>query len=504
MLDKITKIFKTSLIYGLSNMFAKAAGVLLLPIHLQYFTVEEYGRLGLMLISAMFISSVLISGQNQAIIRFSNIPEYVSRRKSYFFSVFFVIGLWSILLVAILLFFQEALASLFPQPENYREPIKLTAYLTGIMMLNNVLTNKLRADENPVMFFWGGFVKLLGIIGGTVWFVIYAGWNIEGVLLATIIGEVAAFFVMLPPIIKAIRIKFESELLKESFKFGLPLIFSVIALNFLVGIDRYIIQYLTDEYQLGLYELAYRITGTINMFVVMPLNLTIFPVAYKIYKKDNDRYYYSKMMTFAMILMVLPTLAVALFGQEIVWIFDRSTNYYEAAEIVPYLASSYVFVGMTIIAALGMYLTGKTKTVAVVNFLVSLLNVVLNFALIPVIGVKGAAVATVISYIVLYKVSYLYSRKFYGFSFEFRKIYSLLAFTVLLYFIGILPGFENIYLNTIYKSGIIIFLPISLFFTGYFAPHEKEAILKILKSLKSPADLVNLVKGFISGDINIK
>lgn len=504
MLDKITKIFKTSLIYGLSNMFAKAAGILLLPIHLQYFSVEEYGRLGLMLITAMFVSSVLISGQNQAIIRFSNIPEYAAKRRSYFFTIFLVIGLWSVVIVAVMLLFNDSVASLFPQPENYIEPLRLTAWLTGIMMLNNVLTNKLRADEKPGIFFWGGFVKLLGIIGGTVWFVIYAGWNIEGVLLANIIGEVAGFGVMLPGILKSMKIRFENEMLRESLKFGVPLIFSVIALNFLVGIDRYIIQYLTDEYQLGLYELAYRITGTINMFVVMPLNLTIFPVAYKIYKKENDLYYYSKMMTFAMILMVLPTLAVALFGQEIVWIFDRSTNYYEAAEIVPYLASSYVFVGMTIIAALGMYLTGKTKTVAIVNFLVSVLNVVLNFALIPIIGVKGAAVATVISYIVLYKVSYLYSRKFCGFSFEFRKIYSLLFFAIMLYFAGTLPGFENIYLNVFYKFGLVILLPISLFFTGYFAPHEKEAILKLLKSLRSPADLVNLVKGFISGDINIK
>jgi len=501
MLDKITKIFKTSLIYGLSNMAAKASGVILLPIHLSFFSVEEYGRLGIMLITMQFVSSVLIMGQNQAVIRFSNIQEYYPKRESFFFTVFvymtFIIGLIVLLGYVTIDFF----ASISPQPEVYRLVIELTVYLTGITMFNNVFTNKLRADEKPVYFASAGLVKLVFIIFFTFYLVVNLGMNIEGVLYANIYGEIAAFLVMLPGMIKGMKIKFEGTILKESLKFGIPLIFSVIALNFLVGIDRYIIQYLTNEYQLGLYELAYRITGTINMFVIMPLNLTIFPVAYKIYKKENDLYYYSKMMTFSMILMVLPTLAVSLFGQEIVWIFDKSTNYYESAEIVPYLAASYVFVGMTIIAALGMYLTGKTKTVAVVNFLVSLLNVGLNFLLIPYLGVKGAAIATVISYIVLYKVSYFYSKKFCGFKFEFRKIYSLILLGVILYFVGILPAFENIYINVVYKILVVAAFPFVLFFAGYFAPHEKEAILKILRSLKSPADVMKLLKGFISGEI---
>lgn len=503
MLDKITKIFKTSLIYGLSSMAMKASGIILLPIHLRFFSVEEYGRLGIMLLTVQLLSAILVIGQNQAVIRYSNIDEYKNEKGSYMFSLLLFLVLLTAGIIIVGKLSQNFLISISPQPEQYRDLINITIYLTAITMLNSVLTNKLRADDRPVYYAVAGMLKLVVIIVLTFYLIVHIGMNIEGVLYANLAGEIFSVLIVIPAMFRKIEYRFNSPLLTDSLRFGIPLVFSAIALNFLNGIDRYILQYISSEYELGLYELAYRIGGIISMFVVIPMNLAVVPVAYRIYKKPNDLYYYSKMMTFSLIVIAWPTLFISLFGKEIIMIFDKSANFYASASIVPYLALSYVFVGMTIISSLGLYLTGKTKIIAVLNFIVAMINVALNFILIPYYGATGAAIATVIAYIILYKISYYYSKKYHGFYFEFRKIYALLTFGIILYFIGILPDIENFYINIAYKLFIVALFPVIPVFTGYFAPHEKAAIMRILKSVKSPREFFKLLKGFFAGDLNL-
>ncbi len=50
MLDKLKYLIKHSFIYSISNIVSKASGIILLPLYTNYFSVGEYGRLGLILV----------------------------------------------------------------------------------------------------------------------------------------------------------------------------------------------------------------------------------------------------------------------------------------------------------------------------------------------------------------------------------------------------------------------------------------------------------------------
>ena len=54
----------------------------------------------------------------------------------------------------------------------------------------------------------------------------------------------------------------------------------------------------------------------------------------------------------------------------------------------------------------------KTKQLAYVTILVSLLNILLNYLWIPVFGFEGAAFATMTSMLVQFLVTWLWSTKF--------------------------------------------------------------------------------------------
>ena len=132
-------------------------------------------------------------------------------------------------------------------------------------------------------------------------------------------------------------------------------------MNLLNWSDRYILKLLTAYSTLGLYELAYKVAGILNMFFIVPFSLTLLPIAYKFYKQEGDKLFYSKILTFFSFVMFWAGLALSIFGKEIVHLFALNQSYYPAYEVVPLLTLSYCVFGMSLVTALGLYLTGKTK-----------------------------------------------------------------------------------------------------------------------------------------------
>ena len=70
MLDNIKYTFKHTVIYSLGNIATKLIGIILLPLYTRHITVTEYGVLGILEITIMILTQVLILGQSQTFLRF--------------------------------------------------------------------------------------------------------------------------------------------------------------------------------------------------------------------------------------------------------------------------------------------------------------------------------------------------------------------------------------------------------------------------------------------------
>ena len=83
--------------------------------------------------------------------------------------------------------------------------------------------------------------------------------------------------------------------------------------------------------------------------------------------------------------------------------------YWSGLSIVPWLLLAYWFQGWYINFSAGIFIQEKTKRLAQITGLGALITVIVNLALIPVLGMTGAAIATVLSYgtmaVVLYRVA---------------------------------------------------------------------------------------------------
>lgn len=494
MISKFKYFLKHSVVYGISSAAVKASGIILIPIYTKYFTVAEFGRLGLILAVISILVQIVVMGQSQSLLRFINQINYQKKRKSIFFTITIFVVLINILFVIIGETLSPFFAQLFGSIDDYNLSLKIAVFIVAFSIINNIFQSKLRADENSIFFTVLNIIKLVFLIIFTVYLVAFIKNGINGVLYAQLISEILGFIIVLPMMIREMELKFEKKILKESLKFGIPLIFAGLSMTLLNISDRFIIKFLDNESSLGLYELGYRIAGILNMFLVIPMNLTFVPIAYKMYKQPNDKEYFSKIMTYFTFIIVWGALLLSIFSKEILLIFSKSNEFLPAYSIVPFILYSYVFLGMSIISSVGIFLEGKTLYSAIITVVATILNIGLNFILIPKVGIMGAAISTVLSFSLLFALNLIFSNYFYRIIYEYKKLLTLFILSLILLIATYFLPSSYFWIDLIIKVIFVMIFPFILLLFPFYEKKEIELIKKLSGMIYNPQMLFRILK----------
>ncbi len=476
MLDNLKYFAKHSLVYSISSIAAKAMGVVLLPLYSSYLTISDFGVLGIIDATLLIAVEFLNLGQGQALVMLNNSDEYKDKKKSMFFSIF----IFSVFVGTVFIILGEALVPFiykyFKQADEFYFYLRLSIYIIVLRVVNSLFLNKIRADERSVFYSVISLIKLFLTIILAVYFIAFAKTGVVGVLYSYIIAEGVNTILLLPSMFKLMSIRFEKKFITLSIKFGVPLIFGSLAMMLLNVSDRYILKLYTSYATVGLYDLGYRVAGVINMFIIMPFGLALMPIAYKVYGTEGDKRFYSKLMTYLTFVLVWAGLALSVFSREIIKLFALNPTYWDAYKVVPVVVLSYVFFGMRWIASLGMFLTRNTRQVAITTTLASLLNIGLNFWLIPIFGMMAAAYSTLICFILLNLISKFYSDKYFKIEFENMKLIGLIFLGGAIYTISFFINIPTLFITLLLKLLLVILFPVLLYLLKFYEAIELERI----------------------------
>jgi polysaccharide transporter, PST family len=183
------------------------------------------------------------------------------------------------------------------------------------------------------------------------------------------------------------------NLLKES----LPLILSGLTIMIYMRIDQIMLGEMVGDKAVGIYSAATRISE-VWYFIPMAICSSVNPSIYAAKEKSEELYYRRigqllRVMTLSSIIVAVPMTFLS--GTVIVMLFG--SDYAEAGNIlaIHVWASLFVFTG---VGTSSWFVTeGLTHLSFRRTVMGAIINVVLNFFLIPVYGGVGAAIATVIS-----------------------------------------------------------------------------------------------------------
>lgn len=198
--------------------------------------------------------------------------------------------------------------------------------------------------------------------------------------------------------LKIFNWQFNKEVASRFLKDSWPLILSGVVIAIYMRIDQVMIQKMLTTRDVGFYAAAARISEA-WYFIPTAITVSLFPAIVNA-KKISEVLYMSRLqklydiLTWMAIGIAVP---VTIFSDLIIE-FVLGAEYLLSAEVltIHIWAGVAVFLGV----ASGQYLITEnlTKLAFYRTFIGMVLNIILNFVLIPVYGITGSAVATLVSY----------------------------------------------------------------------------------------------------------
>jgi O-antigen/teichoic acid export membrane protein len=158
-----------------------------------------------------------------------------------------------------------------------------------------------------------------------------------------------------------------------------------------------------------------------------------------------------------------------------------------AFKIIPILAISLVIDQFRYNIAFGLNIAKKTHIISIIIISVSIINIILNVILISYFSIYGAAVATLISRIILCIIYYYYSNKYYPVPYELIKIIKLIFLATLFILSAmLLNDLNNYFLIISIKTLILIVFPFTLYFLNFYDEKEIIALKGFWRKWRNP------------------
>ena len=179
------------------------------------------------------------------------------------------------------------------------------------------------------------------------------------------------------------------------FTLAIPTMFHLLANLVLNQSDKLMIQGMMNESDVGIYSLACSFGAVLNT-IWSALNNSWVPFYYEYTRTDQiDKIKYHAKNYIELFTII--AMGFILLSKEVFHIY-ASREFWEGTDLVPLFAIGQYFIFMYSFPVNYEFYNKKTKLVAIGTILAAFCNVTMNFILIKCIGIKGAVVATTLSF----------------------------------------------------------------------------------------------------------
>jgi O-antigen/teichoic acid export membrane protein len=487
MLNKLKHTFKHTIIYSIGNVSLKLIGIVLLPLYTTHLESSEYGAYAILEVTSLILVSVLSFRLSTAMMRWwAGTKEYYNKKSIVFTSFISALAIVLFFNLLVLPFYND-FSILFFSTENYDEYFLILFISVSFEILNLFPMELLRIKEKSTLFIIITISKTLTVLFLNILLIAYYKLGIKGILIGHMTGNILVFLITFPFLRKNMVGKFNFGELRGMLNYGFPLVFTTIAMMLMNLGDRYILKYILGYSEVGIYSIGYKIAGVINLFILQSFKMGFLPIAYKQYgyEKQADRFF-AKVLTYFVFTLVIAGLSLSLFSKEIVIFFSKREEYWSAYQIIPLMSLAFVLQGIQYVFSLGLHYVKKTKYNAFIVLSIAILNIGLNFLLIPRYKIMGAAITTVISWILMSIFFYYFAQREYHIRYEIFKIILLISIGIVLFIISTFFNDINLIFRILIKVLIIVAFPWILYLVGFYEKIEIERITQAWLKWRNP------------------
>ena len=446
---ELKKLASQTAIYGLSSMVGRFLNFLLVPLYTLQFLPEEYGVVTVLYAYVGFFAVILSYGMETAFFNFTR--KEISTEKVYS-TGFFALVTTTLIFTGIAILLAPSIAEIIGYP-NHPEYIRYFVLVLACDTLS-VLPFALLRKQNKALKF--ASIKMLWIavnVGLNLYFVYYGyrqfavgetiflfdpAIGVGYIFMANLIASAFTLLFLLPEF-KFARSKPDFTLLKQMLVYAWPLILVGFAGMINELLDRIILKYLlptdTADFDIGIYGAFYKISIVVTLFV-QAFRFAGEPFFFEKSKDHDATATYAKVMNYFVAICGLVFLTTMLFIHQIAPLIIRQEAYFShkhALTIVPILLMANICLGIYYNLSIWYKLSEKTLLGSTVAVGGAIATIILNLILVPIIGILGSALTTLVAYGGMALAAYFMGQRHYPVPYQLSRILVYLTTAVLLW-----------------------------------------------------------------------
>jgi len=476
------KFTKDVIFLGITQLFNAISGFIILPIITKVLGAENYGIWTQLTVTLALLSPFVLAGFPYSIVRFLPSEKDKKNIQDIVWSTFAIVFFASLIILLFFIYFATSISLFFGCDKIL---VQILPIIIIFSCLNQIFLSTLRALQKIGLYC---FFTILGSLGESLLIIlsIFLTWKLLGAIFAVLIIQIIIFTLIGTLIIKKIGIKLPKFYrIKEYLSFSLPTLLSDASYWIVQASDKYFIGFFLGTLFVGYYAPAY-ILGCSLILFASPLNLAL-PAPLSKYYDENEidkvKNYLKYSLKYFLAIIIPATFGISVLSKPLLSIISTPEIANNSYFIVPFVATSMILCGCYDALAQIINLKKKTKITGIIWLLAALINVALNFIFVPLFGILGAAITTLLAYFFALISTWIYAFQKLNFKFQidWKFIFKSTIVSALMYLIIFILNPIGLWKTL---SAIILGTGIYFIFIFLFKGFEKKELDFLKEFLK--------------------
>lgn len=448
----LKKLAGDTVIYGVSSILSRILNfVILVPYLTNVFSTKEYGVVSEFYAYVALLLVIFTYRMETTFFRFASREE---EKGSTFSTASISLLVTTLILSSLLLLASQSIANWLQYP-THQDFVIWIILIIALDALAAIPLAQLRLDNRPMRF---AGIKVINILVNIFFifffleicpFLMDRGWNslsmiyqpdnrIAYIFIANLLASAVVLLLLMPQYLK-IRWQFQPALWRKMLRYALPLIVVGITgvVNQLINLPllKALLPYGLEQntQMVGIYSACFKIAILMSLFI-QAFNYAAEPFFFSHSKRSDAQVIYAQVgQAFAMV-GSLVFLGILLYIDLIQYLIGK--DFRSGLEIVPILLLAFFCLGLYYNFSIWYKLKDRTIFGAYISVTGALITLFLNFTLIPILGLTGAAWAALACYGFMATASYLTGRYYYPINYPIGRIIFYIGFAIGAYFVS--------------------------------------------------------------------
>ncbi len=403
-LKKMSLLTKNMLTNSFGTVLLKSLPLITTPIISALLTPSEYGKVALFLTWVALIGvfvGLQVSGSLQ-----NALKEYGENKfKRYCSSVLSLAFLSFLVILVPVIILKKQLADLM----NFDELMVILMIPTcfgsfSVSFLSAYYLSLKRAKRNLILTFCTSLViAIISILCAK-----FSSPSYRGYILGYTLPYIAIGFSLFIIFIIKNKCFFSKEYWKFCLLFSLPLIFHMLSNTLLSQSDKLMIEYINnDTAGVGIYNMMHTISSVVNS-LWSAMNSAFVPFYYDYLKDNNINELKKRSFNYSFVFTCISAGFMLVCPELTSWLIED--QYLSGLNLLPIMILSAYFVFLYSFSVNYEFFNGKTIWVAIGTIFTAIVNILLNYFFLKLWGILGVAIATCLSYFILFVFHEIISR----------------------------------------------------------------------------------------------